>query len=311
MCLFSLLVVFTGCFAWFVSIRNHNSDSNNMPIVKAKTAITKISLHEYYGESTLEDGKTYFGFNPTSTSEITITNGVPSGGSSIPLELGPYSVDDPNHPVLLLMEVNGGIELLEARTNYTYLAQDEITTDYTVATYSALGTYSNGEKIKITADETCNGSSTIYEYVVPTSGDPYFKMLWIELKEEHNPLSSVVQFHSFTFTSAPVASTHSLYTYDENWIKSNEPTSMSCLAFDKSEFTDENGSSFTQFQNFGEYQGFETDIAIFAGSLAGCTHLAIVIDYFPPAMEYLFFYYLGHEYLNDGLSFDCDWETYI
>ena len=313
MCLFSLMVVFTGCFAWFVSIRNQAANSNTMPIVKFDTSIKKIELHKYYGESTVEGGKTYFGFNPEADSVININNGAATGGSNTPIQLGPYSLDDPNHPVLLLMEVSGGNEVLEAITEYSSVAADLPTTDYTVATHSALASsYNDGTKIKVTTDETRGGCTTIYQYVIPTNGDDsYFDMLWIDLKAENNPLSSVVQFHSFTYESRPTASTHSLYTYNANWEKADEPTSMSCLAFDTSLFTDEKRASFTTFVNGDDFDSFDKTCPIFAGDLTGYTYLAVVINYYPPAIEYIFSYYLGSEYLNEGITFECDWITYI
>ena len=92
------------------------------------------------------------------------------------------------------------------------------------------------------------------------------------------------------------------YSYEEN-------DDLSCISLAKSEFTNSNRASFSSFTNSEDYNGFNKQINVFRGDVTGVTYIGLVVDYNTLALEYVFSRNLGHDALNAGLQFKCDWRT--
>ena len=315
MCLFSLASAFVGTYAWFESVFTNNQEADDFEVKPIDTSVKKIYFFSYYGEDSLDpDTSTHFGFNPTPYCTLDFrSDGTVQPIGSPTIDLGTYSLDDPNHPVLILFEVEGQTESITLKTDYSFLCEEEPTSTVTVASYSALGTYADGTIIQVTADEQHNGLKTKYEYVIPAEGDPYFDMVWCELTQDKNPLSSVIESHSFTFAEDPsdVERLTNLDLYIDDGYGHKSVQSRDCISITKSEMTDANRASFASFTSNGNFEGFEKEVIFFEGDISEVKYVGPVINYLPSALEYISYFYLGHEYLSDGLEFKCDWKTEV
>ena len=96
-------------------------------------------------------------------------------------------------------------------------------------------------------------------------------------------------------------------------VRKQTPESTSCIAVDRAGMDEEGDSSFISFS--GDTANFEQETIIFDGgdvdSEKTFNYVCVVIDYYQLALEYLFSYYIGHPFLSDGLTFKCDWTTYL
>lgn len=299
--IFTLAATFSASMAWFATIQKQSYDADNFPVRKIESSISAITVHDFYG---MTQDESEFGFNPTP--HHTITWDDHAGTDTTGFTMGKYSLDDPHHPVLFLFTLNGGPETIKFVTESTYLANNEPEHTVTVATYSALQTYEEGTIIKVEADEKHNGVPTKYQYT-----NSEFELKWIELSAEDNPLSSVVMTHYFLFTDDPTDSTGNNQVKTGNLLVDDGTgnkvsQSETYVPFTSSSFASTNRATFVSFDNNWE-PTFHDTIKLYDGNTSGYTHLGIVLDYYADSLEYISYYFLGHNLLNDGLGFICDW----
>ena len=211
----------------------------------------------------------------------------------------------------------------ETQSNKTHLYQyvSGSLQSKSFATYADLDTAANriaanNNKYFLVVDDEEHGDiATIYQYKDATSS---FDMVWCALgnayNSETNPLSSAVQFHTFTFTEeledmveardVQVESFDDIgqdYTY-------NKQTAKNCIAIPTADFTDSKKHSFTNFTDEETFD-YSKEINVFRGDVTGVTYIGIVVDYDKYALEYIFSHNLGNEALSAGLDFKCDWIT--
>ena len=311
MCTFSLIVTVTGVLAWFSAQTHVNNESNNFTVLQTDSAVNSISVHDFYGSTS--DGSE-FGFNPTPSHTITWSDHYGNASQSS-FSIGTYSMSDPHHPVLFLFGVNGSSENLRLITEYSYVANSEPVSSVTVATYSALGTYANNTLIKVTSDENHRGASTVYKYVIPDDGSPYFDMQWIDLKQNNNPLSSIIQSHYILFTDSPLDNSGTNQTKTGNLMVDNGqgvkiPSSRTYVPILTNSLTDQNKAGFVEFDSSWN-PTFNKSISLYNGSIQGYSHIGIIFDYNLESLEYIYSFFLGHNYLNSSLGFSCDWKMEV
>ena len=211
----------------------------------------------------------------------------------------------------------------ESHSNSTYLYQYNGSSlqSRSYASYAALDVAenrisSNNNKYFLVVDDEDHGDvATIYQYKDATAS---FEMVWCDLgnsaNSETNPLSSAVQFHTFTFSTSieDMRSTRDIQfeTFDDIGQDYNysKHTGENCIAIPTADFTDSNKHSFTNFTDDDTYD-FSKELNVFRGDVTGVTYIGIVVNYDKSALEYIFSHNLGNEALNNGLEFKCDWIT--
>ena len=351
MCVFSLLCAFMGAFAWFVSKMNEDADADQFAVNKVESAITSVAVHDFYG--VCDDGVT-LGFNPVANHSITWEER--EGSDTVGFTMGTYSVDNPHHPVLLLMEVNGSLANLSLKTEYPYILGTAPTpVQATFATYAALNVAANkvegndGKYFEVTNDEhqtayyTEEGVNkrvtTRYKY---NHADQSFEFVSTNLGQSDNPLSSVIKSNYVLYSDNPTdnAGTYQtttgyfrasgravsgityytrvkdgnsyVYTEDDEISIGNE---LGGNHFVNRTYVPINSNFSTPTASFVTFSGstynYSKKATLFQGSTAGNTHLAIILDYNSPSLEYLYSVYLGHPFLKTALSFKCDWSMDI
>lgn len=296
---FSLFSLIMGSYAWFSLNLNAVSNGANLYVGDVGTAVKSISVHEFYGATT--DNVT-LGFNPTPDHSVTWSDF--SGNESVLFDMGTYSLGDPHHPVLYLFETDGNDEVIKLLTDFCYLANEKPSYTVTVSSYSNLSTYSDGTKVLVEADERHGGTSSIYEAV-----DGNLEMKWIDLQNDtDNPLSSIIQAHYFIFDYNPKTSNTVTGTLKVNGTEQQKTYIPFLSAQCEAEYTD-NMSSFVSFETTTPLYSNET--TLYEGSTFDNGYIGIVFDYYPEAIQYIYTHFLGHEYLNRGLEFTCDWDMTI
>ena len=307
MCIFSIFVTVTSVLAWFSTNKSANAGHGSFNIAKIDSAVTAITVHDFYG-TTADESE--FGFNPTPNH--TITWDEHNGSDSGSFEMGAYSLTDPHHPVMFLFEVDGTNEIIKLKTDSPYLAKAIPANDYEVASYSTLATYEDDSIIKVLNDETHNNSVTYYRY---HTRDSSFELEWMDLKQENNPLSSIVVSYYLLFEDDPTDSTGSCYTktgslmVDAGFGNKTAQT-KTYMPVAASDLNDSNSASFVTFNANGE-PVFNKTANLYQGATRGYSHIGIVIDYLPISLEYIYSFYLGHSFLNAGLGFVCDWSMEV
>ena len=341
MAIFSLFACFSAAYAWFVATRKADNGADSFQVSDVQTSVQELSIHEFLGMTTDDGSSKSYCFNPIPSGFADFSDDPrnPSIVGDLTITLDEYSLDDPNHPVLLLFKVNGGVETITAETLFPFIAMDkpgddELDSNHIVASYSLLeakkSSASDGEIFEVTADEHHGGTyedeetyiTTRYQY---NAASDEFELVWTDLARFDNAFSSVAQMHSLLFTfDSPFARngnnfvintssdgvSEKTYKHYNETSEQYETLTTDCVPVLSSDCNDSNQSSFTKFNSNNEAT-FEQIVEVYNGSTSGYTYLGVIIDYFPKAVEYLSSYFLGHHYLNYGLSFDRDWVTKI
>ena len=223
-------------------------------------------------------------------------------------------------------KVNGGYyRVVEDETqgnkNYLYQWNGSSFESKSYAHFEDLDTPSNrvaandGKYFLVVDDEDHGDAATIYQYVDATAS---FDMVWCDLGNvaynETNPLSSAVEFHTFTFTETieNMRSSRDIQfeAFDDTAQDYNYTlhSGENCIAIPKADFTDSNRHGFTNFTDDDTFT-FSKELTVFRGDVTDVTYIGIVVNYDKTALEYIFSHNLGNEALNNGLEFKCDWIT--
>ena len=149
--LFTLLTVFVGTYTWFQSLNEVRNTGSNMQVEKVEGSVTGYSVHEYYGVT--EDASTW-GFNPTPLVTVNFSQGTTQ---STPLVMGEYSLDNPDHPALILFAVEGSYETIVASTESAYLASAQANLQQSG---NPLSSVIESQSLTFTVDPKNNGKIT-------------------------------------------------------------------------------------------------------------------------------------------------------
>lgn len=141
-----------------------------------------------------------------------------------------------------------------------------------------------------------SSSNTEYFGVPDETGNPKNEIL-----REGNPLSSVVAFYTKAYTTAELnnASITTATTYD----------------FPIAELDNTSGFTRETFSTFDdttmEFIGFTQNKRLWGTETATVNYIAIICDYYRPAIEFVYSTYLSEEVLEDTIYFTCDWSMVI
>ena len=321
MAIFSLLTTFTATFAWFMSRRQVNNDADDFNVKVTPGLLETITFHQL----TDTNGKTMvyengvsrpsqYRFNKTPIG--TLTYNWNSSSQSIQyatgytkMALDRYTSLDQEHPILLIItfkeEINasaGTIEVVGHSLVNHYLGEKKPNGDpYCSLTGSV---YNSGAE---DANEMIRKQEAVLE-----DGNPKLNAFDEPIYRNWFPLSSAAKFQY-----AELSGTGNSY---EGQLSIDDITTETAYQFDltASENTSElkTGDSFIKITNGELTKNFNPNTIIYSSSEGKkIKHLALVIDYYAEAIEYIYSTYLGNSYLEEDyegiLDFLCDWSLEI
>ena len=311
MCVFSFMSIIIGSAAWFLANKNVNSSGDDFNVKRVNTAVQSIYVHKYYG--TLGDDEhndKRFCFKPTADSSIEFIEGQQTYSTSISFTMETFKLLDPNHPVLFVFKVNGGNETIRFITEYPYIAKAKESYSQSVAHYSNLSSITtDGVKIRVEEDENEGNAETIYQCHHPSGESATYELIWMDLKQNGNPLSSAVKT-SYVLKNDVTYSGNAQTSISTDTIEYNgNPEYYIPVA--TSSLTERDDGSFVTFPN-GNLSYSKTATA-FEGSTQGYTYLYVVLDYNPASLEYFYYHFLGRSELETigGVGFSCDWDLEV
>ena len=265
--MFSLVTVFVATIAWFAMNIEVTATGPSIDVKVLNQKFSKLTLHKYLGTEVVNNqGTFHFDQNPSGTFTYNWLTGVTTFKPTDPTDpepstMAPFSLLDPRHPMLALIEFSD-------------------TFDTSV--------YHINVNVSTTHDFLCDVDAT-GAFIEP-------------LDDENNPLSSVVQFNANHFVS----------------LNSNTGTYESTASF---KFSIPGADDYVHFASLTKnettgaltYNGWNKNLTL-ADYSDGTSvkYIAIIIDYYDDAFEYIYNMYLGNEYLERELvTFNCDWKMEI
>ena len=305
MCVFTLMTVFSGVLAWFSM--NKDADASGATVtVENKEFFKKISYHQHLTSPVPTDDACSFSLTPyvsmsydsntrSFSSAISTINGSSSAVSSFDLVMEQYDPMNKHKPILVIAELSeevdcttnengvGGVRVLASTTTTDFLGRKDDNTHQ--AKYSL-------------------GSDSQLKIATIASTDYY-------------PLSSVVCFKAKAFSQDE---------YDD-WISGKQAYEVSGLTIeDEDEDEDEDERKWLEpvDHNFSEADVdsdtsyFYNRSTIYTSENSGnelVKYIAIIVDYYDLAIEYIYSTFLGNAILENTyeyvLNFTCDWKWEI
>ena len=274
LCFFSVVAVVTATVAWFAAASRKEDDNSNMSIVNPYGYFSRMDLYELTETGGIDYANEKFHFNKTAKAYAVFNSSTGSIDYSpnFTIEMDTYSDLDQHSPILMIITLNETITQTAQKPVTVYAACDK--------------DYYFGEK---ESDPTS-----------PNYGQPKNEIkIWDEEHQtgEKNPLSSVVAFYSKAYTSLASITETNYYNvpiaeYDED------------SGYDR--------ETFVQFdETTTEYQSFIQRKNLYEGTSGDVLYIAIVVDYYHYALEYVYNTFIGNETLDGRIYFECDWNMVI
>ena len=275
MTIFSLFAVFSGAFAWFTSVNSLSMSGDQFPVVVGNGHLESVTFHRMVSKTrdATTGNATSFTFDSNAVGTITYDWATDSA-SFVPTTEGDTSIALSDYEPL---DKEHPLLLLFHLSEAYDTSYDPITIQ---ATAGATG-YLGEKNADATPKYRLKDESVVYKTIGTT--DYYW-------------LSSVVQFYNCTFADDSISY--------QMAVDSAYATTNSLPLLD-------NNSRFVSADNEHDTCSFDADDTLFSSTTGTVKNIAIVIDYYPDAIEYIYSTYLGNTILEDTyegiLHYWCDW----
>lgn len=272
--IFSLAVAFTGVYAWFSINKAINGDGERNTVTNVTGKLKSVTFHRLLSKVTDSDGiATSFTFYKNASGTITY-NWSTSTGTYVPATSGDTRIQlDSYEPI---DQEHPILLLFEFNGEYnTSLPENNIEINATSRTGDFLGAR-DAEHDNVPVYDL---ATDIYKTI---DGKPYYG------------LSSIAYFYKKAMSQSAFNTFNDGISY----------------TLTKSELTVAN--RFTTVDNEAETSSFQRQITIDKENSGGVKYIALVIDYYIDAIEFIYSTYLGDHTLegntyNYSLNFICDW----
>ena len=271
LCLFTAVAVVTATVAWFTAFKKSDGSNEGMNIINPYGYFSSMTLHKLTVDGTGE------------------VNGIDYRNNKF------YFQQTPSASAILNTETGD----IDYSPNF----------DVQMETYSDLDQHSPILML-ITLNKTITATAekpvTVYAscdkgYYFGEKGDNGLPAH--DILETGNPLSSVVAFYSHPFTSlTPITGTGDHSGTYVTPIAQYEPSA---------------GYDMESFVQFDEETGepaaipFIQNKNIVSISSGDVLYIAVIVDYYHYALEYVYNTFLGYDILEDTIYFTCDWNMVI
>ncbi len=274
MTIFSLFSVFSGAAAWFASAQTYTGDADEMKVGVRSSVVTKISFHAQVGtKSVTENADTtnYYLFEKDEYASLAISNNIPSA-LTFNTESGAYK------------DWNAKADKTSTLSTYSLLSQDHpILILFTLEAYTA---------------------DAPREVVIDFSTDSGYLGFSDTIAQSGNPLSSIVEFHSFGLTSAlPSGGAYTSAT--QSYSDTYQYGTVRGITYDKKWASISNNET-ASFDDDGVINLF-SNVENGNPSSNVYTQVGVVMNYSVASLEYIYNKFLGNNVLDNNLFFTWDW----
>jgi len=267
--IFSLLAVFMGTIAWFGANRLVKGDNGDISVTSPSGMFKQLTFHRLVSNP-YDDAK--YSFNQTPIGTITVIDWNNKTAKYTPQDDGVKTVDMDKYSIL--EHRHPMLLLIELDKAYD-ISEVNIVVDGITSTTGFVGDRNSG----------------------------------IQLAKTGNPLSSIVHFATYAYTSVAFNGVKATYS-STNVYQFDKPAETEFKAF--TNFPSDENYEF--LKNFNFYSSSTDTDRTIKGSNETKTeikYLPIIMDYSDRALEYIYSSYLGESILKENLSYSWDWEMQI
>ena len=302
MAIFSLLTTFTAAFAWFVALREETEDVDNIDFNALNGKLKNVYFHKFASAvtdpTTLE--ATSVTFNTAYSGKISYDweTKTASYDGDASIKLAPYTPLDPEHPILMVFE-------LEETYDVQYAGDIKISGVTDVEGYLGARNSETGAPIY---NLTGNG---VY-YSEPNAEDPSKTDYYFALSSVIDFLCSDTSNELYYKSQQGQELVNTVLINPTYTISSMRNRDMSIAAREADPEAVVPDLSFTSINNVDDTTSFKQKPTIYT-SQEGTTvkYISIIVDYYRDAVEYIYSTYLGNNTLEGlfqyELNFLCDW----
>ncbi len=301
MCIFSLFALFSGTIAWFNVTQAATDNANNMGVKPVAGKLKAVYFHELASKEI--DSKTKVASSFTFSSaysgkiEFDWESKTADYDGNATVSLSQYTPLDPEHPVLMVFEMNEGYQIT-GDGELTITAKTDVTGFLGARTASNAPLYSlDGNGVYYSKTNSSDASKTDYYYAMSSVAKFYCTDASTELYNKPNGENTTLI--NPTYAVADLR---------------DKADSAAALAEDEDAVVPD--LSFVNVDNAAETFTYKQEPTIYT-SVANTTvkYISIIVDYYEDAIEYIYSTYLGNTVLEnelDGtLDFVCDWDLEV
>ncbi len=287
LCSFSTVAVVVSTVAWFTAFRKADNENNNTTIITPTGILDSISLHQL--EAFDYTNKKYkFNQTPIGTATVDEQNAIQyEGDFTIAMET--YDDLEQHHPILMLIHLNK-----------QYPASEDDDTVVNIYASATTSTYFGIEGKDENNNPTGEPATPIQPGYIEEGGE-------VVENPDKNPLSSVVQFWTLPMIDNGKSDVTTELNYHRNDTDSTYDYEMPQLITGTNPYVNE---SFVKFNGY-EFDEFVQNRNIYTRSTESVEYIAVIVDYYHEAIEYVYSKYIGYEPLDDRIFFACDWNMVI
>ncbi len=288
LCSFSLVAVVVSTVAWFTAYRKADNENNNTTIITPTGILDYISLHQLKAYDYVNK-KYQFDQTAVGTATVDEQNSIKYDGD-FTIEMGTYDDLEQHHPILMLIHLNKQYPTSDDDDTVVNIYASANTTTY----FGIEGTDEDGNPTGEPATPIQPGYIQEGEEVVENP--------------DKNPLSSVVQFWTLPMIDNSESDVTTELNYHRNDTDSTYDYEMPQLLDDAdNHYTN---ASFVKFNGY-EFSEFVQNRNIYTRTDEDVEYIAVIVDYYHEAIEYVYSKYIGYEPLDDRIFFACDWNMVI
>ena len=312
--LFSLLTVFSAAIAWFSMNKEVNNDGANAKIGRLNGHLQNVYIHSF---NTANSNLTAYSFNKTPIASFTYSwadrRMVADQGNPSSWNMGDFTSLDKDHPLLMLFAfdkdyVSTSVGDMFIRGNTTVGGDSLVTTTVNGSLETSGGGFLGARNAE--------GAPfyTLPQTLVKDADHP--ERILLKRDPVYNDQGQQATYQDGTLKYNDYYALSSVATFKNKTLSNSQYQTLSSgtyLSFTRSEL--ESDESFTTINNATDKYVFNQNPYLFkSNGTETIKYIALIVEYSPEAIGYIYSTYLGDSGLNKYdslLRFNCDWSLEV
>lgn len=272
MTIFSLMAVFTGTLAWFNANRVINNGANQMEIGVVGD-LESVTI--YRADAASLEGYT---FNQTPIQTIRVSNW--SGGTPVLQYKNAGDADWSDYSGAAAINMNPNI----------IVDGDSLEDPFTPLSpyHPLLMVVEYSDEIDCSERSVKISAETENNFIAPSKGGDDNPLTAVGIKSSNNPMSSFIKMYAQGYGKNDSV----LFSYTTSNLESMQTSSFATI-------------------NESSVPTFNKTPVIFNDNESAIKKVAIIFEYNIDAIDYIYYYYVGEEALDNTIGTICDWSLYV